>query len=150
MMSQMNNRAGTDSLTSKKGHFSSDAGSRTNKQGNSCTTGCNKGAPVVTHTQTLANTKRTPHTFTQGCVYTYMLLVLPQSGVQTGHGKMKHPEHQVSVWCDHRGKWGSESSSWGNYEKLPVAMTRNHWILLLDLTQMLLTKVSVAQRQHKP
>ncbi len=68
----------------RKGDLGSDASCRDNKQGSSCTTGCNKGAPVVTHTHTyththtgtIINTKETPHTVTQMSVYTYMLLGL--------------------------------------------------------------------------
>ncbi len=65
----------------RKEDLSSDASSRDNKQGSSCTTGCNKGAPVVTHTHIHAHGdyhkhKETQHTVTHISVCTYMLLGL--------------------------------------------------------------------------
>lgn len=70
-----------------EGDFSSDANSWDNKQGSSCTTGCNKGAPVVTHTQTITHTDihKGNTTHIHLCTPT-CCQVPPEFGVQTGRG----------------------------------------------------------------
>lgn len=96
-----------------EGDFSSDANSWDNKQGSSCTTGCNKGAPVVTHTQTITHThtKGTPHTFIfvhLHVVRSLLSLEYKQDTATTG-GASKTPGQECLIWPQwEMGKWKSQ------------------------------------------
>lgn len=84
--------------------FGSDVHRRDNKQGSSCTTGCNKDAPAVTHFHTQTNTTRTPNTHSSHqCVCLHLHVVGSLHSLEykqdTAKKKKKRPKRHVrSVW----------------------------------------------------